>query len=104
MGYNLFLDDMRDPKDCRYYPGDESEYDIGQWVTVRSFDDFKNALETKGIPKLISFDYDLKSNKDGLDCATFLYDFCKEHNAEVPQYLVHSAWSGIKSKFYEILN
>ena len=104
MSYNLFLDDVRNPKDCRYYPGDESEYDIEQWIIVRSFDEFKNVLETNGIPKLVSFDYDLKSNKDGLDCAIFLQDFCKECNKVVPRYLVHSAWPGIQSKFHKILN
>ena len=44
MSYNLFLDDMRNPKDCREYAGDESPYDMEEWVIVRTVSEFKKAI------------------------------------------------------------
>ena len=104
MDYLLFLDDQRVPKECRHYPGDESEYDTQEWTIVRSFEDFCNVIKTKGLPVLVSFDYDLGDSKDGLDCAMFLKDYCKEQNLKIPEYLVHSKWPGIRGNFYEILD
>lgn len=104
--YKLFLDDYRKPTDCRKFPGDETEYDIGGWVIVRTFDEFCNTIKDKGIPSLVSFDYDLGSfsKEDGLDCAKFLVFECEETNTKLPDYLVHSSWPGIQGEFMEILN
>ena len=44
--YNLYLDDIRTPKK-------------GDWVIVRSFEDFVGTIVTKGLPNEISFDHDL---------------------------------------------
>jgi len=103
MSYNLFLDDMREPKDCRVYPGDKSVYDTEEWVIVRNVEQFKTALRERGVPKLVSFDYQLNDNEgDGLLCAQILYSFCIAHDFEIPEYLVHSSWGGIKKDFKKI--
>lgn len=103
MSYNLFLDDQRIPRDCRYYKGDGSPYDSEEWIEVHNFDQFCNIIKKKGIPKLISFDYQLGGEYNGLDCAKFLKFECEETNVKIPTYLVHSSWMGIYEKFKEIL-
>lgn len=105
MSYNLFLDDWRNPTDCRNYEGDGSKYDSEDWVVVRNYDEFYKAIKDLGLPKFISFDYDLGPNEqsDGLECAEFLKFYCDDANKPVPKYRVHSAWPGIAGKFYLIL-
>lgn len=55
--YTLFLDDERP---------------IPWWLTaepivlVRDFDEFKEAIETHGLPATLSFDHDLGKSKDGV--------------------------------------
>ena len=103
MSYNLFLDDVRKPTDCRHFPGDETPYDTEEWVVVKGFEEFESTIWELGLPKLISFDYQLEKNKDGLDCAKFLSDFCNRFNLKIPNYDVHSNWPGIYGKFIDIL-
>ena len=104
MSYNLFLDDTRVPVNCRNYPGDESIYDAEEFLIARNFDRFYEIIKREGLPKFVSFDYDLNSDKDGLDCARFLKFECDELGVDVPEYRVHSQWPGIKSEFQKILN
>ena len=104
MSYNLFLDDMRNPKDCREYAGDESPYDMEEWVIVRTVSEFKKAILEKGVPKLVSFDYILNDpDGDGLLCAGCLYSYCMSHDIDFPKWLVHSSWTNIYPKFQKIL-
>jgi hypothetical protein len=103
MSYCLFLDDKRNPIDCRDYPGDGSLYETEDWVVVRSVSDFKKTIREMGVPKLISFDYELNDNDgDGLLCAGVIWSYCMSHDFDVPKWLVHSAWPGIYGKFKEI--
>ena len=70
--YNLFLDDIRDPKNM--IPGMEVLYKDGMlihrnnpdnfyykhdWVVVRSYNEFVDYITKNGLPKLVSFDHDL---------------------------------------------
>lgn len=103
MSYYLFLDDQRTLTDCRYYAGDESDYDKQTWKIVRTFQEFVNQITEGGIPKTVSFDYDLGFEYDGIDCAKYLKSECLKQGIPVPDYLVHSTWPGIKQKFDEIL-
>lgn len=79
----LFLDDTRDPGDV---------YDSGEgWVVARGYDEFRILLKdwadsTDG-RIFISFDHDLGSDRDGLDCAQLL-----SREGVVPDsYKVHSS-------------
>jgi hypothetical protein len=103
MSYNLFLDDKRTPKECRYYPGDGSPYDTEEWLEVSNYNDFCTTLQTKGMPKLISFDYDLGYGPDGIECAILLKHYCKTINEPIPKYMVHSQWPGIYGEFKNLL-
>ena len=99
MSYNLFLDDQRSPKQCRDYPGDGSIYDNEEWIEVSDFESFYQTIKDKGIPKFVSFDYQLGKSKSGLDCAKFLKFECDELNQPIPNYRVHSSWTGIEKFF-----
>jgi len=71
--YNLFLDDIRMPKDAWIYPRRNEQKQIisGQsleqisgipndnWEIVRSYDQFVAMIEKNGIPDVVSFDHDL---------------------------------------------
>ncbi len=104
MSYNLFLDDKRIPRDCRNYNGDESIYDTEEFIKVSSFEEFYQIIKTKGIPKFVSFDFDLGYNKkNGLDCAKYLKFECDELGVSIPDYNIHSMYPGVTPKFKEIL-
>jgi len=90
MSYNLFLDDIRMPKDAFGYtklPIFISE----KWIIVRNYFAFISLIEKKGVPNIIAFDHDLgaehytdQSNikydefieKTGYHCAQWLIDYC----------------------------
>lgn len=111
---NLFLDDFRNPIECVSYTKDES-YSLLKWSIVRSYDEFIWFIEdyyyqTKGLPKLISFDHDLADEhydpamytdkyselykgfkeKTGYHCAQWLVDFCMDNKLKLPKFKVHS--------------
>lgn len=84
--YNLWLDDLRDPKEyCPFY-------DDGELIWVRDYDSFVLIIETRGLPKIVSFDHDLGEGKDGKDCANFLVNHCMKFEIplSLPEYFVHS--------------
>jgi hypothetical protein len=116
MKYNLFLDDIRDPKDAFGYTN-QSAYIKLEWKIVRNFNQFvemieNNYYEHNVLPKMISFDHDLADHhyappehwhrynewgeeqnfkeKTGYDCAKWLVNFCLDHNLHLPVCLVHS--------------
>lgn len=100
--YNLYLDDVRTPTQ-------------GNWVVVRDYDEFVEAVIRIGLDNFsyISLDHDLgeeamieyytnvKHNniidysnineKTGMDCCKFLVDHCLENNKSLPEINVHSA-------------
>lgn len=112
---NLFLDDIRNPKDAVQYMhpriGEEADlYGSLEWNVVRDFRQFVDWVEEYGLPELVSFDHDLAdehyevvcacgSNEDfpehfnektGLDCAKWLVGYHIKHGGEFPKVLVHS--------------
>ncbi|MCK9574816.1 MAG: cyclic-phosphate processing receiver domain-containing protein [Candidatus Pacearchaeota archaeon] len=103
MSYNLFLDDERQPKHCRDYPGDESIYDTAEFKLALSYGDFINVIEENGIPNFVSFDYNILGPKTGLDCAEYLKKECEKQNVKFPAYRVHSSWPGIHAEFYKLI-
>lgn len=113
MGYNLFLDDIRTPKDVYNYT--KNPVYLQDWVIVRNYIDFANILHKKGCPDLISFDHDLATDQyvperywndydasklyqeshpskhgTGYDCAKCLTGYCMDNDIPLPNYLVHS--------------
>ena len=110
---NLFLDDIRNPQDCRY--ANNVIYFDRPWVVVRSFNEFADYIMAFGMPDRISFDHDLAdthytpehlwddyeaskawqeaqthTEKTGYDCAKWLVDYCIDNNCKLPTWHVHS--------------
>jgi len=103
--YNLFLDDIRDPKTSMFL-NNKNIYPALDWVIVRSYDEFVSYINNNGMPKLISFDHDLAdehygmndntieyqyyTEKTGYECAKWLINYCMDNNLYPPDYYVHS--------------
>jgi len=105
---NLFLDDVRNPKDVTWV-----ELPLVEWTIVRNYDDFVNAVKTNSII-ICSFDHDMFTEhyqeyhrvhqtgfkdkidytrfkeKTGYDCALFLANYCVENLIPIPQYYIHT--------------
>lgn len=105
----LFLDDIRNPKDCAngLVPSSLNKfYWENDWIILRSFQEFTKWIFENGLPDFISFDHDLAdihytmdfsnpvdnqgTEKTGYDCAKWLANYCLDKNRRMPQYVVHS--------------
>jgi len=97
--YKLFLDDIRVPSFI--YPKTKDS----DWVVVRDLTEFKNAIETKGIPSFISFDNDLGSSlEEGKDGVKWMV-FEKELDISNMDFKVHSSnVSGVREYIESLLN
>jgi len=114
--YNLFLDDVRRPKEAFLYGEGKMlcEYSgvpNGCWEIVRNYDDFVKILNEKGLPRAISFDCDLAKehvqhymseslitgvyewenfqNKCGIHCAKYLKSILSDKDDV--RIFIHSA-------------
>lgn len=106
--YNLFLDDVRLPKQVTWI-----NLPLVEWTIVRNYSQFTTTILRDGLPQFISFDNDLAeehynpamysedvneynklyetfAEKTGYDCAKWLVEYCIEHNQPIPDYSVHS--------------
>ena len=110
--YNLFLDDIINPKDCCQYMSNPKFYLHNEFVIVRNYDEFVSFIKKNGLPNIISFDHDLGDldyssdahedtddygnsygifqEKTGMDCAKWLVDFCMNTRKDIPDYIIHS--------------
>lgn len=93
--YNLFLDDLREPRYCSVDGGDDRYREL-EWVVVRSHYDFMQTIidrfNQNEIPDIVSFDHDLANGDDktGNDSAKFLVQWCVDNSIDLPECLVHS--------------
>lgn len=75
-----------------------------QWTAVSNFWQFKEYIESHGVPDFVSLDHDLgkepitKARKDagefsptGADCALFLVSYCLRSGTPIPKNYIHSA-------------
>lgn len=124
----LFLDDIRDPEHAFGYTKQEM-FVSQKWVVVRNFEEFKNHIESNGLPKFVSFDHDLADShytpeylwddyhaskewqdnqvhkeKTGYECAMWLVDFCIDNALLLPGYYCHSMNPVGKDKIISLLD
>lgn len=109
MGYNIYLDDLREPyQTAEYMPHEGELYFMTEWLVIRNYKDFVKTIEDKGLPDLISFDHDFveikkvegskivrikphtKQEKNGMDCAKWLVEYCMNTDNPLPKFIVHS--------------
>lgn len=123
----LFLDDLREPKECYYYMlrriGTTAEvYNESDWDIVRSHDEFCKYITDFGIPEFISFDHDLAdshytqwierpdlANKriftegTGLDSVLWLKNYCDSSDTSFPASVVHSMNPVGAQRIYDVI-
>ena len=88
--YWLFLDDERWPEQDTWVPLPSRMR--GQYVIVRSYDEFVKAVKEYGVPKFVTFDHDLAEEhyKEGFAGVAPLYDQYKEKTGyHAAEWLVH---------------
>ena len=118
MAYCLFLDDERIPYSSdpnvqnAYSLTKDNVYTTMEWIVVKNYQEFVDTINSKGLPSFVSFDHDLgktayeewlkntrysgEINYDnikeetGMDCVTFLIDYCMDHNCDFPHYRIHT--------------
>lgn len=83
---NIFLDDHRQPWEVTW--GD-FDYSKTSWVIVRDYETFMDAIKLY-FPLRISFDHDLGTTRDGMDCVKWLCNYCIEHRLKLPQAFFHT--------------
>ena len=113
----LWLDDQRDPykylrtkstsntfiRNKQFYDNLMKQYDVN-FVWVKNLYQFMEYIEKNGIPQFVSFDHDLnnrgggeglnaeqKLNNNGVNCAKWLVNYCKQMGQPLPKFYVHSA-------------
>ena len=99
--YNLFLDDVRMPKDVTWI-----ELPLLEWVIVRNYKEFIDCITKYKLPSICSFDHDLGNEhyeeffraketdntirynnfkeKTGYDAAKWLCNYCLDKNINIP--------------------
>ena len=101
--YNLFLDDLRMPKNVTWINLPNHE-----WTIVRSYKEFRDIIWNKGIPNFVTYDHDLSDDhyghglrgdeipydsyteKTGYDFCKFLCNECFKLDKNHPSFTVHS--------------
>lgn len=113
----LWLDDQRDPykylstksksatfaRNKQFYDDLLKQYNAN-FVWVKNIYQFIDYIEKNGIPQFVSFDHDLnnrgggeglsdeqKLNNNGVNCAKWLVNYCKQMGHPLPKFYVHSA-------------
>ena len=105
-GYSLFLDDFRFPSWVTWVHIPQGD----NWIVARHYYDFKGVIETHGLPRFISFDFDLDRHglpiqhleyKTGFDCVNWLINHLENNNLKFPRCAIHSANPEGSKKIYE---
>lgn len=109
MKYNLFLDDIRDPKMAYDTCVRDERYKNEEWEVVRDYKEFIKIIALKGIPDLVSFDHDLNDihyinymkndkkyyekdeEKTGYQCLKWLIEYCMTNDEKIPECIFHTA-------------
>jgi hypothetical protein len=106
MSYNLFLDDARLPDEVTWVRLPDVD-----WVIVRTYDEFVQTIENRGVPDICSFDHDLAdehyaeyvnstvngnfnyntiSEKTGYHACKWLVNYLNDRNLPLPKCYIHT--------------
>lgn len=107
-GYSLFLDDFRFPEWVTWVPLNLED----NWIISPHFYDFIQTIIRCGLPRTISFDYDLDRHNlnikdlpygNGADCAKWLVKHCADIDKVLPPFTIHSTNPEGRGKILEEL-
>lgn len=87
----LWLDDARDPMENDWLNFSPIGKDVDVfWVTT--YQEFVDWIMCNGLPDAICFDHDLGThNGNGMECATWLVNYCLDTKNNLPKYAIQSA-------------
>ena len=87
----VFLDGYRLPSDVSWMKEDSRVYTFDEWIIIRDYEEFVSYIDTIGVPRVISFGYNLLSkDKTGYNCAEYLIEYCSRYDLMPPVQLCHS--------------
>jgi hypothetical protein len=108
--FKLLLDDIRsNPYEDIFKITIDRDYEHNEtWDIVKTYDEFVDIIEERGLPDLLSLDHDLSqdhyrpvnqeadieyfkfSEKTGYHAAEWLINYCIDNELKFPKYKVHS--------------
>ena len=95
----LWLDDLRNPYKDNWIKDYAPDF-VGEIVWVKKYHYFVSWIEENGLPDMICFDHDLSDihinkstykEKNGMDCARYVVDYCLDNNVDLPKWNIQSA-------------
>ena len=93
----LWLDDIRDPNTNNWLDRFSPVKPIHDYyiVWLKSYKEFKDWIDSHGLPAAIYFDHDLGyagvNEKTGYDCAKHLVQYCMNHDLDIPKFGIQSS-------------
>jgi hypothetical protein len=122
----LFLDNTQTPDVIAQHISNQEVkkyYNTGDWDIVRSYNEFIEYIEKRGLPDFISFGYCYANNssatlteeellntpyqkkeKNGVQCANWLIEYCVNKKKNLPKFFVHSTDLIEKKRIEQILS
>lgn len=79
------------------------ENNFPKFVWVKTFQEFVEYIKKNGVPDFVSYDHDLGTVENGIDCAAWLKDYCQKNGIQIPKSYVHSANEKRRGGFDEFL-
>jgi hypothetical protein len=91
----IWLDDFRNPFKNNWLVFTPCN-DYSEVIWLKTYVDFVDYIQTKGLPYAICFDHDLQDyidgvEKTGFDCAKYLVDYCIDNDKDLPLYNIQSS-------------
>jgi len=99
----LWLDDSRDPFTSDWLVFSPIKHPF-QTFWVQSYVDFVDWIEKNGAPDAVCFDFDLGTEKNGYNAATWLVGYCMKNNIYLPVFTSQSAEPDKRDKILRYLD
>lgn len=87
----LWLDDIRDPHLPYFKSMIPQEFLDSELTWVKSYQEFIDWINERGLPDLICFDHDLGIGKTGYDAAKFIVEYALDNDTTIPKWIIQSA-------------
>jgi hypothetical protein len=91
------LDDVRRPTMTPWLEMIDAKEGVDV-IWCKSYTDFCNTVEERGLPQKVFFDHDLGMGPSGHDCAKWLVDYISEHNEDPTRIIYRSQSSNYPGK------
>lgn len=101
----LWLDDIRNPNDEKWYKMYLAKYAPSEITWVKSYEEFCDYINKFGVPDVICFDNDLGTGMEGHDCAKYLVKYILDNDIKKDfHFLVQSSNPPARENIIVLLN